>query len=170
MRKITAMIISKDIQVLLRLNNMRIQFLDILMKIITKFGGLNLTIFYCVFLYLFISKQTGLLTGLISLITTLIIQLLKRLINRPRPYYTFENIKCLSEPLEKYSFPSGHTAAAFNMAIMFSRTFPFLAPIFFVIAILVAFSRVYLNFHYPSDVITGALIAITITKLFLKIL
>ncbi|MFW5873592.1 MAG: phosphatase PAP2 family protein [Bacillota bacterium] len=170
MKKIAVMLMNKDIQIFLRLNRIKISFLDLLMKIITELGGLYLTSFYCVFIYLFISKQTGLLAGGISLTTSIIIQLIKRIINRPRPYYTFDNIKCLSEPLENYSFPSGHTAATFNLAIIFSRTFPLLAPLFFIIALLVAFSRVYLGVHYPSDVISGALIAILITNFILKIL
>ncbi|HTM57612.1 MAG TPA: phosphatase PAP2 family protein [Candidatus Udaeobacter sp.] len=54
------------------------------------------------------------------------------------------------------SFPSSHAANAFALAVILSRRWWRAAPLFFLLAALVAFARVYLNRHYPSDVVAGA--------------
>jgi len=65
------------------------------------------------------------------------------------------------------SFPSAHTAFAFMMAVLLSRWFPRYQFIFFIIAGLIGWTRIYLGLHYPTDVIAGALLGYGITKLFL---
>ncbi|NJN98883.1 MAG: phosphatase PAP2 family protein [Anaerolineales bacterium] len=57
-----------------------------------------------------------------------------------------------------YSFLSGHSAAAFAGAWLLTRHYPALAPLWFLVAALVAFSRTYLGVHYPGDVVSGSLI------------
>jgi len=58
------------------------------------------------------------------------------------------------------SFPSSHVANAFALAWVFSRRWRRAAPAFFVFAALVAFSRMYLNRHFASDVLCGAVIGV----------
>jgi len=60
------------------------------------------------------------------------------------------------------SFPSGHAAGAFALAMTLSRRWRKLAPVFFLAAGLVAFSRIYLNRHFASDVLVGAMIGLAI--------
>jgi membrane-associated phospholipid phosphatase len=84
---------------------------------------------------------------------------LKYAVNRPRPFVTYPEIIKLSEA-GSYSFPSGHSSSAFSTATSLSIAFPkwyVIAPSF-LWASGVAYSRMHLGVHYPSDVFAGALI------------
>ena len=93
-------------------------------------------------------------------LSTLVAQLLKRIISRSRPYWVMKNLNTYGIDLTDYSFPSGHTTAAFTVATTFSLYFPKIATLCFIMAILVAISRTYLAVHYPTDVLAGILIGI----------
>ena len=77
---------------------------------------------------------------------------------RERPYINHGDILCGTAPLDRYSFPSGHTLHAVSLTIMLAHFEPLLLPIALPFAVLVALSRVSLGLHYPSDVIVGAVI------------
>jgi membrane-associated phospholipid phosphatase len=85
---------------------------------------------------------------------------LKKAVNRPRPFVTYNDIEQRDQHVGPYSFPSGHTSSAFAMATAFSFAYPkwyVIAPSF-AYAGLVAYSRMRLGVHYPSDVLAGAMI------------
>lgn len=88
----------------------------------------------------------------------LLVQLLKHLVQRDRPYLVVEGSRGIVAPLLDHSFPSGHTTSATSMAVVLSAANPGLAPGFALLALLVAFSRMYLGHHYPSDVLAGAVL------------
>jgi undecaprenyl-diphosphatase len=92
---------------------------------------------------------------------------LKQRFVRERPYISHLRIRVGALPLDRYSFPSGHTLHAVSFAILFSFYFPALMWIVLPFAVLVALSRVVLGLHYPTDVAVGALIgaALALTSL-----
>lgn len=96
----------------------------------------------------------------LALATTgvLLYKLLKNSLVRERPFITHEQVQCAAAPLDRYSFPSGHTMHAVAFAILFSTYLPVLAWVMVPFAVLVAVSRVILGLHYPSDVLVGALL------------
>lgn len=63
------------------------------------------------------------------------------------------------------SFPSGHSATAFSVAMTLAILYPRLRPLFFIAGSLVAFSRVFLAQHYISDIIAGSFLGIASTLL-----
>ena len=87
-------------------------------------------------------------------------KIIKQSTSRKRPCHEYENIKNLIVPQDQYSFPSGHTAAATVAALLFSTALPVVAPLFFLLTILIAFSRIYLGVHYPSDVLMGFVLGV----------
>lgn len=81
---------------------------------------------------------------------------LKRFFRRRRPFLAFVKARVLGPRPKDFSFPSGHSAAAFGGALLLTTHVPALGPLFYAIALIVAVSRVYLGVHYPSDVVLGA--------------
>ncbi|HPG38622.1 MAG TPA: phosphatase PAP2 family protein [bacterium] len=84
----------------------------------------------------------------------------KKMTRRPRPFERISGIRSLIAPPDKFSFPSGHTAAAFLMATLFSFYFPIITVPVFLLAATIGFSRVYNGVHFPSDVLIGMLLGI----------
>jgi undecaprenyl-diphosphatase len=64
------------------------------------------------------------------------------------------------EPSDKFSFPSGHTSAAFVFAMLLSQFYPALMVPGFILALLIGAARVLLGVHYPTDIAAGALLGV----------
>jgi membrane-associated phospholipid phosphatase len=94
------------------------------------------------------------------------VHLMKEAIERPRPFMVLDNARVLVGKGKAFSMPSGHAASAFSVVLPIIILFGgFVRPVLIVGAIAVAFSRVYVGVHYPSDVLAGAFIGV-LTALF----
>lgn len=89
-----------------------------------------------------------------------LVQLGKRTICRARPRFTdagsFWNGPCLFDSFHYLSFPSGHTTTAFALAVVLAHFFPGGRALWFLLAVLVGLSRLYLVEHFLADVVAGA--------------
>jgi undecaprenyl-diphosphatase len=94
---------------------------------------------------------------------------LKNVLVRERPYITHAAIVCAGRPLDRFSFPSGHTLHAVSFTLVICSSLPVLAWVLVPVAVLIAGSRVVLGLHYPSDVaaggMLGAVLALSTTAL-----
>lgn len=89
----------------------------------------------------------------------LVVQLIKRRVLRERPSVRVTASTHVVVP-DRFSFPSGHSAAAMSVAFAYAAAYPGLAWPLLLLSSLVGFSRVRLGVHYPGDVLAGQVIAI----------
>ena len=142
-------------------------FLDFIMVPITHLGKSGIFFIVCAVLMLFFPKwrKTGWSIGVALLLGLIVCNIIvKPLVARIRPYDLLAQlgkpIELLTAPETDFSFPSGHTIAAFEFATAFALNKPKWTVPVFVLAVLVAFSRLYLYMHYPTDVFTSVIFGI----------
>lgn len=146
--------------------HLRCGFLDKVLPVITKLGDAGI-FWIIVAIVLIIFKKTrkmGIMTGLALLLGLLIGNLtLKPLIARVRPYdMPGVNIDLLVERLSDKSFPSGHTLASFEAAVVLLINDKRFGIPAIVLATVIALSRLYLYVHYPTDVLAGIVLGVLI--------
>lgn len=148
--------------------HLQCDFLDAVMPVITAFGNGGIFWIALAVVLIIIPKyrKAGLSMGLALLMGLLVCNVtLKPLVARIRPYdYQWEQfgrgIALLIAPPHDYSFPSGHTIASFEAAtalLLHDRKLGIPAT---VLAVLIAFSRLYLYVHYPTDVLASVVLGI----------
>ena len=143
-------------------------FMDFIMPIITLLGEGGIFWIATAVILLCIPKyrKAGLSMGIALLLGVLVCNVtMKPLCGRIRPYDYQENylntvIPLLIERQHDFSFPSGHTIACFEACTALMLRDKRLGIPATLIAILVAFSRLYLYVHYPTDVITSVFLGI----------
>lgn len=96
--------------------------------------------------------------------------LLKNIFERQRPFTIFFNIPNLDTTATGFSLPSSHALAAFSIAtvLFLGLKKKWIGILFFVLAILISYSRIYLGVHFPLDVLAGALLGIFFGWIFSK--
>lgn len=140
--------------------NFSCSFLDFIMPKITFLGngGLIWIVSAAAMLIFRKSRKTGaeIFAGLLTAAVTGNI-LLKNIVRRNRPCWINDGIQMLISVPQDYSFPSGHTMSSFAAAAIimhFNRRAGIAA---YILASMIAFSRLYLYVHFPTDIIAGIL-------------
>ena len=144
--------------------NMHCAFLDALMPIISalgNFGGIWV-LSGLIFLITTTYRFNGIL--LLSMLTLGVLVgnvAIKPYVARLRPCHRYPDWPLLVNRPKDYSFPSCHTLAAFISVPILLWTHPMIGIFGLVMAVLIAFSRMYLFVHYPSDVLAAVVIGLT---------
>ena len=141
--------------------NLRCAFLDTVMPIITLLGDAGIFWIAIAAILLFIPKyrRVGLGMGAALIMGLLVCNVtMKPLFARPRPYdyqlvHFGKEIALLIEAQHDFSFPSGHTLASFEAATVLALHSKKAGIPALILAGLIAFSRLYLYVHYPTDVL-----------------
>ncbi len=142
-------------------------------RLVSKTGDGHLYLLVAFLLWAFEPTHGALFlyTGLLAYSLELpLFVILKKLFKRQRPSDVFKNFNAFVEPSDKFSLPSGHTTAAFLMASLLAYFYPSVSVFVYLWASTVGISRVLLGVHYPSDIVAGALLGLTISLLSINIL
>ena len=124
--------------------------MDFLMETTTDLGGVKANLALCVVLSTYgdkYEKDTGKLTFTSLAATAGVVSVLKWAVGRRRPEGRYER--------SNSSFPSAHAAAAGATTTMLAHRYPRYRPAYYALGASIAFSRIYLGRHYPSDVLVG---------------
>ena len=138
--------------------------LDKILAFITSFGnaGIIWIVLAVVLLILPKTRKAGIIVAAAFLVDLILCNLiLKNLVARVRPYDVNTAITILIKKPLDFSFPSGHTAASFAaMTALFLAKMKKTWIAALVLAVLIAFSRLYFYVHYPTDVLGGVAVGI----------
>lgn len=168
--------IEVERSILLFFQNIRSAPMDKIMIFITTLGDSGL-LWILVSMGLIVNKKFR-RVGIISLLSLILCFLLnniviKNIIQRPRPFYSIQDLRILISIPSEFSFPSGHSSSSFAAStgmLLASKKKVFY--LFYILAFLIAISRVYVGVHYLSDILVGAFVGILcgviVNKLFSK--
>ena len=143
--------------------NLRCGFLDTVMPAVTVLGKVGIIwIILAVVLVIFPkTRKAGGAIAVALILHVIVVNIgLKPFVDRQRPFEINTAIELIAKAPHDGSFPSGHASASFaaaTAAFLYNKEIGIAA---FVLAALIAFSRLYLYFHFPTDVLGGIVIGI----------
>mgnify|MGYP002598490673 CR=1 FL=1 len=148
-----------EIQFLDWLQTLHSPIVDKMMLGITHLGdaGIFWIVLAVILLLIPKTRKSGLIVAAALCIDVIVCNgILKNLFARTRPFDVNEAVQLLITAPKDFSFPSGHTAASFAaVAALY-----FAGKVSLVLAVLIAFSRMYLYVHYPTDILGGVLVGL----------
>jgi undecaprenyl-diphosphatase len=151
-----------DARVLAYLVGRRHPWLDRLMRTLTRLGEPSVIVTLALALLLApvdALRPVSVHAGFAVVVSHALVQLLKRWIRRPRPELGV-GVESLIQAPDRFSFPSGHAAAALALALSLAPALPpVAATVVVATGVLVGVSRCYLGVHYPGDVAAGWVLA-----------
>ncbi len=144
----------------------RCDFLDIYFKTITKLGNTVPVLLIVIILLITLNKKDKILLGSSAVLSVVINTILKNIVERPRP----DHLRLITQG--GYSFPSGHAMISIcvygtliyiiNKNIKNKLPKIILTILLLIIIISIGLSRIYVGVHYPSDILGGYLLSLTI--------
>ena len=141
-------------------------FLDVVMPIITAMGNIG-AIWIIAAVALLCTKKYRVygvvLLGCLAVGALIGNGLIKNAVMRPRPCWLDESVTMLIATPSDYSFPSGHTMASVIGATILTAANRKFGLIAIPLAVLIAFSRMYLYVHFPSDILGGLVLGLAIS-------
>lgn len=143
--------------------NLRCGFLDAVMPYVTFCGNMGIIWFAAALvLSVYPKYRRCSITMLVGLVNGVVIGnlLLKNIVRRDRPCWINENADMLIRIPKDYSFPSGHTMCCFAAAAVLCYYDKRLGIPAFLVAGLIAFSRMYLYVHFPTDILGGVIVGL----------
>lgn len=154
-----------EMEILYAIQEMRNSILDQIFIGITSLGNSGF-IWIIIGVAMLLFKKTR-RTGIIVLFSLLLGYLignmgLKNLIQRSRPCWTDPSVELLIKNPHDYSFPSGHTLHSFAAAFAIYLSHKKAGIISLVLAFFIAFSRLYLFVHYPTDILGGMVLGVSL--------
>lgn len=148
-----------EIEILNLIQHLRTPFLDETMRFVTSLGNFSIAWVMLALVLILIPKtrKIGLVVMVAVVLDSVLCNvILKNIFVRPRPCDVNTAINLLIPRPSGYSFPSGHTSASFAaVAALYFSGERKIWKAALALAILIAFSRMYLYVHYPTDVLGG---------------
>ncbi len=158
-------IMAWEAEFLNSMSNLRSPVMDKIMWFFSVIGnGGILPIALTIILLIFVKTRKIGVEAVISLLLTFIIAnlIIKNAVDRARPYETYTYLESLIGKMVDSSFPSGHAANTFAVAVAILLNNRKIGIPVTIVAVIMAFSRMYNVVHYPTDVIAGILIGTVI--------
>jgi len=158
--------INFDEYIFFAINSIESSQLLFFFNLITYLGSSMFWILLIILFWLKKKKDLSLRLLIVFIIDTIALTILKVIFFRPRPSQTVINFFDFDSG---FSFPSGHSERAFSGAVILSNYYKKYSLLFYILAVLVAFSRIYIGVHYPLDVVIGSVNGIIFSMLVLSI-
>lgn len=162
MSRVVLWLHQKELRLFFYINHkLQHSILQYILNILTHLGGAVFTIAATLSIALFTEgnlSKTGWQAFAALALSHVPVALIKRIYPRLRPYLVLPHTNIGKQLLKDHSFPSGHTTAAFASMTPFVLAYPPAGFILIPMAFIIAFSRIYLGLHYPSDCAAGMII------------